>query len=379
MNLKILIIYPYINQEPLVYHMVMNLRKNDINVDAFNSSNFKFTAPPIIKVSFRIKILGFLSCLPIHRLQGLLFRIIDRNGEIVKIAENYDLIDFHVFHNQYDAVINNFLDKKIVKITNWGSDFYRADNSRREQQRRIYNKCNCIQLVTKAMKTDFLEYYHDFENKIKIANFGVFQFDLIDKVINRTYLSRFKNKKTNGKLLVLCGHNGSKGQQHKTIIQALNSLNQLTKNRIYLVFPMTYGSEKKYLKEIELELEKTNIPFMLLKDYLSDNEIAKLRLEMDLVINIQITDAFSGSLQEHLYAGNLLLVGDWLPYSLLDENQVFYKKCNLENLSNQIFDCIENFDLYKKMTVGNREKMYNISSWNVAGKRMSNIYKELQK
>ena len=115
----------------------------------------------------------------------------------------------------------------------------------------------------------------------------------------------------------------------------------------------------------------------MLKSHLSNVDVAKLRIETDIAINIQQTDAFSGSLQEHLFAGNILLVGDWLPYDILDENHVFYKKSSLTDLSDQIKDCIVNYDKYKKMTCGNQDKMHNISSWRVAAKRISVIYDDM--
>lgn len=380
MNSIILIIYPYTNQEFLVHNMVMSLRENNINADAFNSSNFRFSAPPLIKPSFRIKILGFMLGLPIPKINGLIFKLIDLNKEIIKFADCYSLIDFHVFTKIYDEIINHFLTKKVVKITIWGSDFYRVDDFRREQQRAIYKKCDSIQLLTKNMKSDFVDYYKDFEKKIKIANFGVIQFNIMDEVKKKiSGLPKFKNVTFSDKLTIVCGYNGSEAQQHKIIINALNQLDLVSKEKIFLIFPMTYGGDKKYIKKVEHELELLNIPFLLLKDLLTNKQIAQLRLETDIVINIQITDAFSGSLQEHLYAENLLLTGEWLPYSILDENQIYYRKCTLKNISSQISDCINNFDLYKKDTIGNREKMYNLSSWNVAGKKMSSIYKELQK
>lgn len=378
MKKNVLIVYPFINQTPLVSHMVMNLRKNGINVDAINSKNFKYVSQPIQKTTSRLKIISFFWNLPVPKIKNIIFKVINVDKELLKVADRYDLIDFHFLSKDYDNLVKKLKDQKIIKVSLWGSDFYRANVDRRENQRIILEMVDCIQISTNAMKNDFLKYFNDFEDKIEIANFGLFQFDVITEVLNSSYQPKFKTENYKNKLMVVCGYNGSEGQQHSLIIEAIRKLDQANKDKIFLVFPITYGSQKPYINKIENQIRELNIPFLILKSHLTNTDLAKLRIEADLVINIQTTDAFSGSLQEHLFAGNLLLVGDWLPYKILDDKEVFYKKSTIPDLGNIIRDCIDNFAGYKKMTLGNKEKLHEISSWSVAGIRMSKIYLNLQ-
>ncbi len=44
------------------------------------------------------------------------------------------------------------------------------------------------------------------------------------------------------------------------------------------------------------------------------------------MIQLQATDSFSSSMRETLYAGNIVITGDWLPYGTLDEKGVFMLK-----------------------------------------------------
>lgn len=378
MKEKVLVLYPYANHDGMVRSMIKTLRENGIKVDAFNSSTFRFAEKNLFPVSLKTRILIFFYSLPIPRIGGIINRIFNIKNEVARIAEKYELIDFHVFHINVDAIAEKFIGKKIIKITIWGSDFYRADNTRREKQRIIYSRCNCVQLSTETMKKDFVDYYHDFENKIRIANFGLFMFDIIDKVKTNQHKAKFNSKHiSSDRLTVVCGYNGIKLQRHDLIIEAISDLDISIKDKLYLIFPMTYGADKKYVKSIKDDIKKLNIPFEILEQDLCNEDVARLRIDADLVINIQTTDAFSGSLQEHLYAGSLLLVGDWLPYKILDDNNVFYKKCTLENIKEQIADCVVNYNEYKKQTKRNKEIMYNISSWSVAGERISTIYKDL--
>lgn len=375
---KILIIYPYLNQEPMVFHLVNSLRNNGLQVDAINSFNLQFAIKPIQEVQLKFRFIPLLSKLPLPKWKGFLFSIFDKKKALLKIANSYDIIDFHSFIAEYDSLIKELSAKKIIKVTFWGSDFYRATNERREQQRIALQFADSIQIGTLAMKSDIMEHFGEFEDKVRIANFGLQQFDLISELKKANYVHQYKKGENRDKLMVVCGYNGSKAQQHFIMIDALNKLKTDIKQKIFVVFPMTYGADSSYLKSVETELKRTNISYFILTKHLSEIEMAKLRIDSDIVVNIQKTDAFSGSLQQHLFSENVVLVGDWLPYSVLDDHKVFLKRTTIENLYHNISDCINNFDTLTNLARGNCEKMAEISSLKITGKRIAAIYNELQ-
>ena len=80
-------------------------------------------------------------------------------------------------------------------------------------------------------------------------------------------------------------------------------------------------------------------------------------------MNIQETDAFSGSISESILAGNVVLVGDWLPYNIYKNWGVKIFKTDLNNLDSNVIDIIENFDAYVEQIQGNSNKIYNKLSW----------------
>lgn len=377
MKNKVLIIYPYSNQEKLVLHLVENLRENGISADAINSFNLKFVITPQENLTLYQKIISFLWTLKIPKLKGLLSKLISREKELLKIAENYDLIDFHVLSKNYDSLIKELSNRKYIKVTYWGSDFYRASSERREEQRKLLRLAERIQIATEIMKNDLLNYFQEFHDKINIANFGIYQFDTISNLLEEQNSPKFKTLEYDNKLMVVCGYNASEAQQHLTIIKAISNIEQALKEKILLVFPMTYGGNADYISLVQKELGGLGIPYLFLTEHLNDVDIAKLRIETDIAINIQKTDAFSASLQEHLFAENLLLVGDWLPYQILNENNIYYKSTKVDSLTENISDCIINYEEYKSKTLGNRGKMFEISSWKIAGKKIAHIYKAI--
>ncbi len=375
---KILIIYPYLNHEPMMFHLVKSLRENGLEVDAVNSFNLQYAIEPLQKVKFQHKIVTLLSKVPLPKWKGLLFTVFNKRKALFQIAEGYDVIDFHSFIAEYDSMMKELSQKKTIKVTFWGSDFYRATAERREQQRSALKFVSKIQIGTKAMKDDMMQYFNEFESKVRIANFGLQQFDMITDAKKTNIVPQYKVEKLENKLMVVCGYNGSSAQQHLLLIDAFKDLNATLKDKIFLVFPLTYGADADYVKTLDLALKQVNIPFTLITKHLSEMDMIKLRIETDFVVNIQKTDAFSGSLQQHLFAENLVLVGDWLPYSVLDDHQVFVKRTSLENLSESITKCIANFDALKIEAQGNAEKMAEISSLKITGQRIAAIYKELQ-
>lgn len=361
----------------MIFHLVESLRMNGVEVDAINSFNLQFATSTILNVPLKYKIIHQLSTLPLPKWKGFLFSIFSRKKALLKIAENYDIIDFHSFISEYDSLIIHIARKKIVKITFWGSDFYRATPERRELQRIAMKSATSIQIGTVAMKNDIMQHFGEFESKVRIANFGLQQFDLISKLKKLSHSPMYKISTFSHKLMMVCGYNGSEAQQHIEIIKALSELSKEAKEKIFVVFPMTYGATHDYIKLVEKKLIASLIPYQILTEHLSEDDMAKLRIETDIVVNIQKTDAFSGSLQQHLYAENLVLVGDWLPYSVLDDHQVFYKQTTLTNLTHNISECIMQFDQLHNLAQGNSDKMYEISSLEITGRRIAAIYNEL--
>lgn len=375
--MRVLILYPYGNHDRMVEQMVKHLRLNGVDADAFNYMQLRFNKASDNKYSHLWEVIGSISPYFTSYLRKLVIFTGGYKRIILKLSKKYDIIDFHVFGRSVDSPIMKLIDKKVVKITIWGSDFYRADEVRRQQQRMIYEKCASIQVSTSKIKIDFLNYYNSFEEKIRVANFGIKLFDDIMKIEKGGFSNRFKIGNNREKTMIVCGYNGSRAQQHLKIIEAFQLIRKELRQSIFIIVPMTYGADDEYINLVNKELDKTSINYQILQTHLSIQEVAHLRIEADLVINMQITDAFSGSLQEHIFAGNLLLVGSWLPYSIFDEHEIFYKISNLEDLTNNIEDCLDNLDNYKGPIQDNKEKIYNLSSWEVAGKRMSKIYKEL--
>jgi glycosyltransferase involved in cell wall biosynthesis len=190
----------------------------------------------------------------------------------------------------------------------------------------MYKKADALTFTNPLTKDSFLNYYKDFDNKTFVCRFGLTTLDFIDK-------NRIKNKSeiknhfgySQDKMIITCGYNATKAQQHEKIIENLVKLPKELLQGIQFIFPMTYG-DNKYKEKIKNILKDTDLDYIVHEDFLYADENAYIKLASDIMINVLETDSFSGSMQEFLYAGNIVITGNWLPYDVLDGEGIVYFK-----------------------------------------------------
>lgn len=373
---SILILFEPVNQTALIKSLIENVRVKDIQIDAWNASTWKFVdeisgndfnniSSSIRQLVFRIPKIGVL----IRRILGYFI--------MKKIILNYTAIDIHFFTPTYFKLLDYLIKiEKPYKITIWGSDYFRVSPQRKKRQKKYYQNANIIHICTKQMKERFLLDFPFASDKICLARFGISQFDFIDQYRDRD-ICLLPIKNSENKIVITCGYNGSRAQQHEIIINAINQLQKELKNRLILIFPLTYGATKKYINTLKNLLFRTEITHYIFSKHLSNEENAQLRVMTDIVVNIQETDALSASLQEHLYAGNLLIAGSWLPYQIFNESGIFYLTTSLKELVEILSYCIDNLDHLQEKLKENHNKINNLSSWKTVSPVWINIYQKL--
>jgi glycosyltransferase involved in cell wall biosynthesis len=375
--MKVLLLYQFEHRRQLIDTLVFYLNKYSIESDSFNIVNWQFQGKPKHKLPVALRILKPLIRIP--KIRGILLLLFQRKI-IIAIAKNYQVIDIHFFSASYDKIIPRLSDQnKKIKITLWGSDFYGAEKERIEKQRTLFGLVGCIQVATPQMCIDLLDKFPEYNSKIKFAHFGIQQFEYINKfsVPEELHKYRYDFRIPEKKVTIACGYNGSWSQQHSSIIDSISGLLPEFKESVFLILHMSYGSTLKYRNEIADLLEKTGVSYKLIDKSLTEEEVAKLRLITDIAINISISDAYSASIQEHIFAGSIVIAGNWLPYNFMKDEGIYFIETDLNDLTEEISDCIKNLENHKCRTVGNNEKIYNLSSWDKSIKAWCEIFKEL--
>jgi hypothetical protein len=138
---------------------------------------------------------------------------------------------------------------------------------------------------------------------------------------------------------------------------------------------MTSGGSEAYRSEVREWLASVQMPHLLLEERLEDEAIAQLRMAADILVQVQTTDQLSGSMLEHLFAGNVLITGAWLPYDLMkDQGLVYWTTGSHEELSSVLSDCIGDLSARKLAASDNKKRVWEMTSWSHTAPRWSALY-----
>jgi hypothetical protein len=269
-----------------------------------------------------------------------------------------DLIYVHLVEDLRKVASN-------LSVTIWGSDFYRASEEARQAKKKILDACNLIVFGNPSNEEDLVRYYKNYEDRSVVCGFGVTKFDTIDDELR--IHSREEIRSTlqlpSDRFVVTIGYNGTPGQQHEKLIESVKSLPDETRSKIFLLFQMSYGGSEVYKKQVEEKAKACGIPYLFITDFLSDQETSRIRIATDIVLNAQVTDGFSASIQEHIYAGNVVVVGEWLQYKSLDRAGIFYLKSAESNFGHKLAEVMGSYPKYLQLTEKNSDRIYQLSSW----------------
>jgi hypothetical protein len=308
---------------------------------------------------------GFISKIP--KLRGFLtMRRIDKViKEVNENVHEYDVILLHGLWQLNCYIFSKLKTKNILTVgALWGSDFYKRTNE--DKLFTAIDLCDLIVIPTEEMTKDVLEIKQITKDKIRNCFFGLAP---LSNLFLLQDVSQKKSKKTLGfeedAFIIICGYNGSPNHQHQKILSVLTAIKAQLPKKTKIVLPITYGGSKEYKEEVKQTLDETGFDYVLYEDFLTDEEIAHLRKATDLMIQIPITDAFSGSLQEHLFAQNMVIAGSWLPYQGLKDRGIYFETIdNVDELKDKLIFVLENFgELQNKIIESNTPDKFKSSLW----------------
>lgn len=167
------------------------------------------------------------------------------------------------------------------------------------------------------------------------------------------------------KIIVICGHTATRAENYIQMINQLKLCSKDVLDACYFVFMMTYAPEeyKSYQEEVSSLLSETRLNGVVLKDFITYQDILKLHFASDIHITAIKTDALSCFLQEELFAGSILLFGKWLNYFELENDNFYVKPFNNINELDSVFaEVVTNFDEYRNHSKINRNGIINLAS-----------------
>lgn len=372
MSKKLLIIGDGNHQFITNYVKWLNQKGDFEKIDVLSSTTLTNSSSKLYCSSFSLdrnnKVFQFFD-----RIKGLRrFYRFSLYRKLVKKLPHYDFIHAHFLNvdNCYVTGLISNQSKKILSV--WGSDFYRSNHKLREYIKKSALQADAITFTNEVTRDDFIDAYKWDKDNLYICRFGLAPLDEQKNLEE----SRNESKSILGwnedKIAVAIGYNLSEGQQHLKILDQLDQLKEYS-DRLELILPITYGDNLKYKQQLISKLEDLPFSYVVYDKFLSDLTISRIRNASDIMIQLQITDQFSGSMQEHLFARNVVITGSWLPYQTMKEHGVkFIEIDNVSELSGTLENLLDNFDDRFSDTVKNPSSIEFLSSWD---KNISNWLK----
>lgn len=324
------------------------------------------------------------TSIPIYRFRvfRILFQIFTLFFFLNRL-KNYDIVHVHYLEN---IIIWNIFFSKQIKakliISIWGSDFLRSSKRKRYMMMRIFDRADQITIASPTVKKQFTDFYDGkYDDKISICQFGL---QPLEYIVN-TCLEDFNEAKkemglASDKIIITIGYNASRLQRHKEIIKYIELNENLSKYRdkIEFLLPCTYPKNVEYLQSLTLQIAKSKFHYTILSDFLSDDAVAMLRCFSNIFIQLQPTDMLSGSMLEHLAAGNIVITGKWLPYDILDELNIYMLKIErMEQVSTILLSVIENYPEYTRKCDLNKNIVLNNFRWKTVINKWINVYEKV--
>lgn len=365
---KVLVVF-YLGDRylPMILSLCKELSKRGVASDALlmNSETIRFYPISRKKVPFIVFLYSFLYR-KLRQIRG--FYRLGLNAFFTRrvyqiIEKDYLMINYSGVFTEDRlgfAKYSKAMGKKLT-IDIWGNDFYRVYDWEHDWHKDLFNEVDTIYVSTSKMFNDIVSTCPNSSEKLIVSPIPVPQLDtlckLMDNEIGRN--NSFLSKEAEGRIVLTIGYSGRPWQQHFYVLDAIDRLSDAQKKNLFLLLPMTYYLEHHYMLYIQTRLDQLGIPYQIQTSFLPEIQSLTMRTITDIFVVVQLTDAFAGSVREHIVAGSVLVAGEWLPYDILSEYGVYYHSCNSSSLSETLSDVIDNIKEEKAKCAKNREIMMN--------------------
>lgn len=255
-----------------------------------------------------------------------------------KIVKNVDVVHYHYIDSTI-ALLSNFilpLSRKRTFATFWGSDFYKSTKKASYIRQRLLKKATVIGFTNHLTQKAFDTLHPKFSNKTITIRFGLIPMDDIKRLVSEDVLKMKQALHLPATQKIIClGTNASANQNHEQIIDTMIQSLALLRDQVHFLVPLGYPKNAQlYTEKLKAKIpEEWKSSFTFDTQFYSGKNLAAYRACIDVLIQLQTTDQFSGAMQEVLASGGDVITGAWLPYDLLKEEKVhFYQIEDFEAL-----------------------------------------------
>jgi hypothetical protein len=291
----------------------------------------------------------------------------------------FDIINLHyieLFHLFLVNILRTFMGSKVI-LSYWGSDLLRAADRELHREGLFVKHADFVTFENGDLRIKFEKTYQ-WSDRINTETifFGLPVLDIIREK-QRTGTNediRRRWKIPDSKKILAIGHNAARQQRHLDVLSVIARLNKETKDKLFILLQMSYGGTEEYKNKVTWAVKDTGCEYLIVDRFLTDEEVAELRIITDLFVHAQVTDAFSGSVCENLFAETLLINARWLHYQ--EFNDYDFKYIEFVDF-NEISGIVERFVGEKADVSGNRDLMWRLRAWENCAPQWEKIYRKV--
>jgi len=285
---------------------------------------------------------------------------------LAQLPDSFDAVNIHYAEPIFRYLAPSLKRKGRKLITTiWGSDFLRAGPRDLRNLKYTLDASDIVTTNNAQILEKLVARYPGVAGRVRVVRWGLKSLDVI-LTLNKTESKDEMRTKLGvplTKVIVTCGYNANRGQRHATIIEALTALSAAGKSKIFVLFPMTYPGDPEYIENVQKLLESTQIEHRIITDEMAHEDVCRMRIATDCVVNIQMTDSLSASIQEHMLAGCSMIIGDWLPYRDFEQMGIpFQKVSGVEEITMALEKAIM-AGVKKRLKPPYENTLYEYSSW----------------
>ncbi len=290
---------------------------------------------------------------------------------IKRMNKDYDWLHILYLSSAYRFIWNDLksLAPKRV-ITVFGGDFYKSNFIMKWLMKKMVKDSNIVSATNSDTLAEFSSQFKVSESKQQVVRFGLSILDEID-TLSQNEITEWKRNQSisKDKLLIACGYNKSSNQNLPELVRSIINEKDLVPQLILCFqFP---GDETTYTRFVINLLNQHKIDYRIFNKRFSDRELAIYRSSINMMVQVQNSDSFSGAMQEHLYSGSLVITGKWLPYGILDNQGVDYIRVNtIEEVGKAV---AENVSRFPNESI-NKAIIEKLSKWSITINSWINLY-----
>ena len=241
--------------------------------------------------------------------------------------EKFDLI-FICYVDPVGLLLNFLIKMEKTKSIAcfWGDDVNSVSRKTVLIEKLFFPRIDVFNFYTKTLRKTFLEKFgRSYHQKETIIRYGLSLLSVMDSVFESEENVRDLMGLPREKVVVAVGYNSAAVQQHLKVLEQIGKLPLSLQERLHIVLSMTYGDgDASYVQKVRDACNLLSCTYTMYQERLDEWDKARLTLATDIFIHAQVMDCFSGTIQEHLYAGALVINPTWIFYDALKEKNVFY-------------------------------------------------------